>query len=158
MPYFLSNAYGDEHGATGIDFCVLEITPDYAALLLQRIWLVNQLKAEDQCVEHVQFWDASGRWLGAAAVEEAGVDDEGFLENLADDLAGEDAKILVDFSFSDTLERRTECDRATVKASGVFWRTYPKHGDIELTTAEITVDQLQEIALIEEDSRLRCHQ
>lgn len=146
MPYFLSNVYGDEHGATAIAFCVIEITPEYAALLLKRIWLVNQLKAEDQDVDHVEYWDGSGHWLGAD--EEASVDDESFLENIEADLAGDDAKIVVDFPFPANLERRTECDRATVKTSGVFWRTYPKHGDIELTTAEITVDQLQEIAVL----------
>ena len=154
MPYFLSNAYGDEHGATAIDFYVVEITPGYAAQLLKRIFLVNQLKAEDQEVEHLQYWDASGVWLGADPFDDASLDDETFLEDLHDDLAGEDAKILVDFSFSETLERRTECDRATVKTTGVFWRSYPKHCDIELTTAEITVEQLQKIVVSEESKRM----
>ena len=55
----------------------------------------------------------------------------------------------VERGFSGTLERRTECDRATVKTSGVFWRCYPKHCDIELAPAEITVEQLQEIVVRE---------
>ncbi len=58
--YFVSNVYGDEHGATSIDFCVVEITREYASLLLKRIWLLSRLKAEDSSVDRLQYWDASG--------------------------------------------------------------------------------------------------
>lgn len=37
---------------------------------------------------------------------------------------------------------RTECELLVVEESGVWWRSYPKHGDGELTSPMVTWDQL----------------
>lgn len=103
---------------------VIEIDEKLARLLLDRIDRLKKWKEEDHSVYEVYFFE----WMGQFHIrdyESEELDGE-------NPVAGEPA--------------RTECEQTIVREDGVLFFAYPKHGDAHLTSEEISVGELREIA------------
>ena len=102
----------------GFDTFVVEINPEYARLLLDRIKLLEAVQKEDKEAYELYFWDPSGDYF-------EGDPDE---------------------PDADRAPSRAECHQLVVRQEEVNWVAIPKHTDLYVTTDSIRVDQLTEIA------------
>jgi hypothetical protein len=108
-----SNEYLD-----GFDFFVVEIGPEYARLLLERIKLLQAVRAKDDEAYELYFWDYSGDYFGGDPDEQDGPSEPS----------------------------RTECHQLVAREDEVLWTAIPKHTDVTVTTDSIKAADLAEVA------------
>jgi len=102
----------------GFDTFVVEISPEFAQLLLDRIKLLEAVQKQDKEAYELYFWDPSGDYFGGDPDEHD----------------------------ADRPPSRAECQQLVVRQDEVNWVAIPKHTDLYVTTDPIRVDQLAEIA------------
>jgi len=100
------------------DYFVVEIDKEYAKSLLHRIMILNEVRSADSDILEMYYWDYSG-------------------DSYAGDLEEHDPK-------KEPL--RSDCKQLVVREDAVCWICYPKHGDGHITTDEINLAVLKEIA------------
>ena len=108
----------------GFDVFMIEITPEYAHQLLERMNLFATAQAKDDSLFEMYFWDCSGDFFAL------------------DSLQTDDSDPLVPVDEPS----RSECNQVVIRAEEVVWFGYPKHGDDQLTTEAIPRKDLLEIA------------
>lgn len=102
----------------GFDAFVVEISPEYARILLERINLLEAVQKQDKDAFELYFWDPSGDYFGGDPDEP--------------DVAGTPS--------------RAECQQLVVREDEVNWVVIPKHTDLYVTTDPIRATDLAEIA------------
>ena len=102
----------------GFDYFIVEISPEYARLLLNRVKMLGTVRKRDKEAYELYFWDYAGAYFGGDPDEH--------------DAARESSRV--------------ECNQLIVRDDEVNWIAVPKHTDIYATTDPIRVDQLAEIA------------
>jgi len=107
----------DEH-LDGFDYFVVEIGPDYARLLLERIKMFESIRARDQDAYELYFWDYSGQYFRGDPDEPGEVREPS----------------------------RAECNQLVVREDEVLWTAIPKHTDVYVTTDSIKTADLAEVA------------
>lgn len=110
---------------------VIEITPEYAKVLLGRLTIFKNAAFSDLDLLEMYFWDASGEYYGI---------DWDKTENEFDEKGRE---IVVP---DGTKPGRTEIDQVVIRANGVFWTAMPKHSSVYIITAPIQWDEIKRIA------------
>jgi len=113
LPVSCSNDYLD-----GFDEFVVEIGAVYARLLLERIKLLESIRAKDHDAYEIYFWDCSGEYFGGDPSEPDQVREPS----------------------------RTECNQLVVRDGEVLWTAIPKHTDVYVTTDSIKAADLAEVA------------
>jgi hypothetical protein len=119
------------------DFAILEIDPEYARRLQQRLDLAGSLKAQDESLHALTFWSGLPTFISR--------------ESLPDELANqvEDEELVVlDHSLvvPEDAAERVECVQAVVTPEDIYWEALVKHTSIRLETAPIPRAALEEIA------------
>lgn len=102
----------------GFDTFEIEITPDYAKLLLDRIQLLKGVREHDEEAYELYFWDYNGDYFGGDPDEPD----------------------------ADREPSRAECNQLIVREDEILWTAIPKHTDIYVTTDSITAADLAEVA------------
>lgn len=98
---------------------VVEITPEYASLLVKRIRALKAMTLEDSRAYKTYYWDWSGDYFD--------VDPELHVEETPDALA-------------------TDANQLVVMEDKVFWFAYPKHCDAQLQTDYVSLWDLMDVA------------
>ena len=122
--YRLSVPHGDESFLEGYDVFVIDITPESAHDLLERLGLLAAAHTKDKAAYELYFWETAGDFFAAD------YDSEETTEPPPP--AGEPS--------------RTECEQLIVRLDEVAWFAYPRHGDDHLITEAIPRSVLLEIA------------
>jgi hypothetical protein len=101
----------------GCDWYVLELDPDLAFRLLDRVALFGAVQAKDEGALEVVFADASGRFVSD-------------VDPLAEYLGG----------------GQPECCHLVIRQGEVLWRAEHPDYDLTLETEPLSVSELQEVA------------
>lgn len=112
---FVSQSNGE---IAGCDYFVVEVSPSYARLLLDRLALLEAAKVKDADAYELWFWDATGDYFDG------------------DPDAHSDSAV----------PSRTECNQLVVREAAVWWFAYPKHADVQLLTDPVSINDLRAIA------------
>ena len=110
---------------------VIEIDPALAELILKRMRQCRDIKALDQDLFQLRYWDYNGDFFD---VDPDAADDPDGSEDLGPDWGAPTGEAL-----------STECNTMIISEDDVFWRAYPKHCDIQYETTLITQAQLENI-------------
>ena len=136
MKLIIHTSSSDENFDGDINHALVDITPEYATLLLRRIASLQAQQALDRDAYEHLYWDCTPDWFDAY-----GLDDE------LGDSWEEPEYIEAPGDLDVTANRvRTECDRLVVANDGVMWKCYPKHCSVSILTREIPIKLLREIA------------
>jgi hypothetical protein len=125
----------------------VDIDKEYAALLLERMNLVNALHAADDHVEEIVYNDLNGEWF----LRDWDYDPDN-IGDVPHDSNGEPIILLISEEQDDQEEGsvpepvRTEIDRLHVYRDQIGWSCYMKHGDERLTTERVPRATLEQIA------------
>jgi len=110
------------------DVFTVEVTVDVVDGWMQKVKLAETLKASHN-VAAIEFYDDSGDWRPADFDSETEpLDEDGLLP----------PKWTAEPS-------RTECDRLAVSHAGLEWNALVKHADIEVRTAFLYKNQIEEV-------------
>lgn len=125
--------YRGEEYLEGFDVFVVDITPEYAHRLLERMNLFASAHAKDEELVEMYFCDSSGDFFAADQNSEDQTNPPPPVDEAS----------------------RSECNQTVIRAEEVAWFAYPKHGDAHLNTEAIPKKDLLDIA----GARLicRCH-
>lgn len=110
---------------------VIEITSDYAKVLLARLESFLAVSALDKALWEMYFWDASGDYYG--------VDWEKTVEK-----HDEEGREIVVPNFD--APGRTEVNQLIIRAEELCWIAMPKHGDVYTMTAPVKWHEIRQIA------------
>ena len=128
MPKLLIKTGKTNEHADGMDFAVIDLTPQLAQEILSRKQSFDLLKLLDRQLDELVFTDYSPEWYDWS---------EELDEQFEDD--PDAAHVELEAVAFDTPHetQRTECDRMVLDQFGVTWRCYPKHCDWLVTTHEV---------------------
>jgi len=120
----------------GPDFALLELTPEYAQLLLRRMAMARAQQSQDKSLYALSFWSGQPTFVCWDALP----------EELAGQVEEEELVILEQAPAvaADQVER-VECVRAVVTPEDVYWEAIVKHTSIRLATATCPRATLAEI-------------
>jgi hypothetical protein len=110
---------------SGYDLFEVDVTPEYAQVLIDRLSLMATVSAKDDDAFEIFFWDSTGDYYEGADEEGDDTDEPPLL---ADDPSP------------------TECNQVVIRKDEVAWFAYPKHGDDQLLTEAVPRGDLVEIA------------
>ena len=130
----------------GCDYALIDLSPESARELLRKIELVRELRQQEDLVSCVEFDSGcQANFLEACEeIEEIQTDENKLADSVWNATTlkqGEDDYL------------RTECDRLIIyanenKAIGptIFWRSVPKHSDIDIETDYIPIELIERLA------------
>jgi hypothetical protein len=138
--------------SAGCDYAVVEISGEFAKIMLRRINVLREQKALDPSIYETYYWDSSAQyfspWVNRASqpheVQAAYFELEETLEELQVDTY-EAVTAPGDFHVLDSQIATVECAQMIVREEGVAFTAIPKHTDIFLTTAEISKQVLESV-------------
>lgn len=139
----------------GCNYALVVLTPELAKLMLERLEFVRTRKARDDDFYEAYWWDRHAfyfsPWGDMSGGDPARQPNEkqtelleGFLDGLLD--KADFAEIPADFDIPESTEARTECDQMIVRIDGVTFTCIPKHTDIYITTACVSLEILERAA------------
>lgn len=112
---------------------VIDITPEYAKLLLGRLEIFKTAAAVDKDLWEMYFWDGSGQYYG--------VDWE-----QTEDKEDEEGRSIVIPNFDEP--GRTEVDQVIIREKEVCWTAMPKHSSVYVLTAPVYWREIRQIAAV----------
>jgi hypothetical protein len=131
----------DEHYDADCSYALVNLDPEGARRMLDRIALLARCHAEDSKLFKLYFWDRSPDFIA---------DSEELEECLAEIERGERAFDEERFHLTDSFQppeaERVECTQMIIVEDGVRWVTTPKHTYLHVTTATIPVEVLENVA------------
>lgn len=142
--WVLLNVWSSNEWYDGVDFAVIELTPEYVALILKRAQALKAAKEEDKDLYNSRYWDYSPNWYVLGHPEQQDDDTRDFLDgSQQDEFWIRQHKPEV----SEETLARVECPCMIVDENSVWWTTYPKHVDgTRLNTAAIPISDLEAVA------------
>jgi hypothetical protein len=138
--------------SAGCDYAVVEISEDFAKVMLRRIGVLSEQKVLDPAVCETYYWDSSPQyfspWIDRACesqpreVQATCIE----LDNTLADLEVDTCEVVTapdDFRVLDSQIAAVECSQMIVRDGGIAFTAIPKHTGIYLTTAEIPKQVLE---------------
>lgn len=112
---------------------VIDITPEYAKLLLGRLEIFKTAAAADKDLWEMYFWDASGDYYGVDWDETEEKQDEEGREIVVPDLEE---------------PGRTEVNQVIIREEEVCWTAMPKHSSVYVLTAPLYWREIRQVAAV----------
>ncbi len=139
-------AFSSNEDFTGdCDYAFLDLTKEYAEMLLKRIEKAQRMKAEDSCFYAVKYWDASCEYFKYHDGFEQAQDANG--KSLEEAINSEEYAVVTDFTPPEDSYARSDCDQAVVDHESVRWMCYPKHCDsTTIDTMRLLLDVIEQAA------------
>lgn len=109
-----------------ISCAVVDITREYARELVQKHDIFMKVKKEQSDAHELYFWDSQAEYACNSDVD--------YPEE-------EISETTIEISAA-----RTECDQLVVRERGVAWTMIPKHTDIYITTSEVEIEKIRDLA------------
>lgn len=121
----------------------------YVELTLPRVkhWIDRIQEAHIYAVKHkdfyaIQFWDSTARYCTSPLEGFDGLFGDEWETRYAQEEWGLEPESFIPPAYE---EQRTECDTIKITNKGLWWSAIPKHGDTQVSTAEIRLETLYEI-------------
>jgi hypothetical protein len=148
----------DENFDGGCEYALIEITPAFCKLALDRIALCDRLHQEDVSLVEMYYWNYDALYFGrhgdsdlgdnaATDIEECAPKLAELLDTTIDDWDNDDeqAELTADLFVPESLQCRVECTQMVIGHDGyVHMFCYPKHTSVQITTNYLSKKQLQE--------------
>ena len=144
----------DERDYGDLPYVLVELTPGFCTLALERIALVTQLKAAGKhSLYELAYWDTHPTWLTRPDTDALDEEAADAIEALFDDADDQETVFLDPGTFLCTITDyddarlvSVECTRMLVTPEGITWETYLKHTSVTCTTAQLTRAELEKYA------------
>ena len=133
------------------DYAMVDLTPEVAALALGRIGTVREQQATDPELNESYFWDSHTAYF-SLWVESRTQPDSGFEAaqvTTLEDLRGDHREVVQvpeGFQVRESQLARVECEQMIVRKDGIAFTAIPRHGDFDVSTAEISSQWLETAA------------
>jgi hypothetical protein len=140
--------------SAGCDYAVVEISEDFAKVMLRRIGVLNEQKVLDPAVCETYYWDSSPQyfspWInrGSESQPREGQATCIELDDTLADLEVDTSEVVTapdDFRVLDSQIAAVECSQMIVRDGAIAFTAIPKHTGIYLTTAEIPKQVLESV-------------
>lgn len=138
MKVFVLNTFYKNDYCADCDAAIVEDTPALRQMIRERVATVKALKAANPTLWAVHFWDYNATYVSRKTLS---------LRDIEFDYASEVAEL--DIAAFDDEGERTECEEMVVCDDAVYWKCEPKHSEVEVHTAEISVKYLDELEAAE---------
>ncbi len=144
---FLLNTTSTHPDCNGnCDYGLIEMTPEYASLILRRHAAFLRLAREEDLLGEVTFWDASIEYFEHCDAFDA-LDEDREKVGKPSLFAGEDWVLLEDgVAVPEEAFQRTECDRLVVAVDRVRWCSIPRHCSFWVSTGSVPIAEIAKIA------------
>ncbi|MBI2823134.1 MAG: hypothetical protein HYX69_00420 [Planctomycetia bacterium] len=133
--------YSSEDYNADCDYALVDLTPALAKRILARMDLAARLHRDDISLHELYFWNAEAEFFSTP--------DDALTEQLPD---ASDGHVILPEGLEIPADcfQRTEYDHMIVNTVGeeceVFWRSSPKNVFIEITTASLPRELIEQIA------------
>ena len=152
MRIILKVSSSNEYCDGGCEFALVDLTPELAALALQRIAMLREQKSLDPDIDETYYWayfaEYFSRWVNLAAEKEA----EPPSLNLVDILDGfriaynEVFTVPESFQLPPTRIAAVECQEMIAREDSIAFTAIPKHASFHVQTVEIPLAVLEAAA------------
>ena len=131
----IDTSSSNEYDNGDCDYCLVEMTAEYVAYLLDYMDQVRTLHRVDNGVYAIKCWDASPRLFRSNDKLQELRDVDG--ELAADVQPGEPILLTAAPGFSEDDFQRVDCQTVQVSNDDVWWTAYVKHTGIRIESAQI---------------------
>jgi hypothetical protein len=131
----LFNTYTSNEFADGCAYAFLDLTPELAALILQRAQHFEDLHGKDASIANIEYYDCSPVFLDSLPPR-----DDGDPMEMSSEEWEETRLALEDLG---NHAARTECDRMVITNLEVYWTCHPKHCDWFAETHSISYEDVR---------------
>jgi hypothetical protein len=138
----------------GCDYALVDLTPDLARLVLDRVRVFRKLSASDAGLCDLRWWNCDAVFFspwGSGDDPDGAQPGEVETQRVEQYLSGLDGgrevlEVSDDLALDEEMIARTECDRMVVCDDGVSFSCIPKHTDVRISTGTIPVEMLERVA------------
>ena len=142
-----SNEYNDG----GCEYALVELTPELAALALQRIAALREQKILDPNIDESSYWAYFvacyfSPYAGVAIGDKEVVGTCIAMRDMLDNLQIEERQVITVpecFQISSHQVAAVECEKMIVHEDGIAFTAIPKHASFHVGTVEIPVTMLE---------------
>ena len=153
MRIILKVSSSNEYYDGGCEFALVDLSPELAALALQRIAMLREQKSLDPDIDETYYWayfaDYFSPWVNLAAAEK-GVEPASL--NFVDMLDGfriadnEVFTVPESFQLPPTQIAAVECQEMIAREDSIAFTAIPKHASFRVQTVEIPLVMLEAAA------------
>ena len=162
MKLILRVSSSNEYCDGGCEYAALDLMRELASLALRRIEVLKEHKKTDELVYETYYWDFNAEYFSLRAdftsMPEKVKTTILAVAEIVEALAVDDNELVTapdDFEIVEDQIAASECGQMIVRDDGIAFLTIPKHCDFYVTTAEIPVPVLQEVAGIDKNATLQ---
>jgi len=140
--------------SAGCEYAVMEISEDFAKVMLRRISVLSEQKALDPAVCETYYWDSSPQYF-SPWIDRAGESQPREvlatcieLDDTLADLEVDTCEVVTapdEFHVLDSQIAAVECSQMIVRDGGIAFTAISKHTGISVTTAEIPKQVLESV-------------
>lgn len=144
MRIFLRTFSTNEDWNGDCDYAVVDVTPELAAIALRRVNRLNRIQAKDDPLVEMYYWDHSAVYFACFDWFEE-IEDPQTRELVSGIIWNGDPWIETSHvEIPESAIPRTEGKQMIVRDDAIAWACYPKHSDVQITTAEVPLDVLKQ--------------
>ena len=134
------------------DYAAVDVTPELLAQLQRRAALARQMRAQDDRLYELYFWDSPAYFYDATSLDDVLVSNKELGESLTNEgYAPLPRHVQLDpHGDEEPQPQRTECNQTIVRICSdeartieIAWTTIPKHSDVYVTTRDIPLETLE---------------
>jgi hypothetical protein len=144
-----SNGYCDG----GCEFALVDLTPELAALALQRIAMLREQKSLDPDIDETYYWayfaEYFSPWVSLAAAEKAMEPANLTFADMVDGLEIAENEVITlpeSIQLPPTQIAAVECQEMIVRSDSIAFTAIPKHASFRVQTVEIPLAMLEAAA------------
>jgi hypothetical protein len=131
----LSTTSSDEDYSGDCDYCLVPMTAEYVAYLLEYMDEVARLHRADELVFAVELWDGSAVYLASEEKVQSLPDIAGRL--VEDVPQGEPALMTGDLPFGEDGTQSVDCQTVQVTPDEVWWTACVRHTDVRIESVRV---------------------
>jgi hypothetical protein len=153
MRIILKVSSSNEYCDGGCEFALVDLTPELAALALQRIATLRKQKSLDPDIDETYYWayfaDYFSPWVNVAATEKEAEPASLNFVDILDGLRLADNEV---FTVSESFQlppiqiAAVECQEMIAREDSVAFTAIPKHASFHVQTVEIPLAMLEAAA------------
>lgn len=134
--FVLRTFYTNDYNAD-CDAAIIEDTPALRAMIRERVTIMKTLKAAQPGLWSMSYWDGHATYVSYSTLTSMGLDNA---------FEGGDGEVEEhDIALGEDMGERIECAEMIVTDDAIYWKCVPKHSEIDLHTAEISIKYLAEL-------------
>jgi hypothetical protein len=153
MRIILKVSSSNEYCDGGYEFALVDLTPELAALALQRIAMLREQKSLDPDIDETYYWayfaEYFSPWVNLAAAEKEADPASLTFADMLDGFRIADNEVFTvpeSFQLPPTQIAPVECQEMIAREDSVAFTAIPKHASFRVQTVEIPLAMLEAAA------------